>query len=279
MSRRGARPVNVTPNTRGRPFSEVEIDHARNVAVVNESFARRYLLGEDPIGRRLRLAGPGTGEPDAWLEIVGVVADVVNGGALQLPIDPEVWMPYTIAGSAPDALLVRTSQDPGTIANAVRQEVWRTDAGTALVNPGALHDLINQQLYTAPRFGLLVMMIFGGIGLILVTVGVYSVLAYSTTQKTHEIGVRMALGAERSAALGMVVRTGLRLVMAGVAAGIGVSLVLVRLLETQLAGMTAYDPATLAATVALLTVTAAIACWIPARRAARVDPLVALRHQ
>jgi putative ABC transport system permease protein len=112
-----------------------------------------------------------------------------------------------------------------------------------------------------------------------VTVGVYSVLAYSTTQKTHEIGVRMALGAERSAVLGMVVRTGLRLVMAGVAAGIGVSLVLVRLLETQLAGMTAYDPATLAVTTALLTMTAAIACWIPARRAARVDPLVALRHE
>jgi putative ABC transport system permease protein len=246
---------------------------------VNETLARRYLPGEDPIGRRLRLAGPGTAEPDAWLEIVGVVADVVNGGALQLPIDPEVWMPYTIAGSAPDALLVRTSQDPGTIANAVRQEVWRSDAGTALVTPGALDDLINQQLYTAPRFGLVVMMIFGGIGLILVTVGVYSVLAYSTTQKTHEIGVRMALGAERSAVLGMVVRTGLRLVMAGVAAGIGVSLVLVRLLETQLAGVTAYDPATLAVTTALLTMTAAIACWIPARRAARVDPLVALRHE
>ncbi len=120
---------------------------------------------------------------------------------------------------------------------------------------------------------------FGCIGLILVTVGVYSVLAYSTTQKTHEIGIRMALGAERSAVLGMVVRAGLRLVMAGVAVGIGVSLVLVRFIETQLAGMTAYDPATLAATTALLTMTAAIACWIPARRAARVDPLVALRSE
>ena len=216
---------------------------------------------------------------DAWFDIVGVVADVINSGGLQVPIDPEVWMPYTIAGSAPDALMVRTSQDPGTITNAVRQEVWRTDSGVALFSPGPLNDLISEQLYTAPRFGFLVMTIFGCIGLILVTVGVYSVLAYSTTQKTHEIGIRMALGAERSAVLGMVVRAGLRLVLAGVAVGIGVSLVLVRFIETQLAGMTAYDPVTLAATTALLTMTAAIACWIPARRAARVDPLVALRYE
>ena len=104
-------------------------------------------------------------------------------------------------------------------------------------------------------------------------------MAYATTQKTHEIGVRMALGAERAAVLGMVVRAGLRLVMAGAAVGIGVSLVLVRFMETQLAGVTAYDPATLAATTALLRMTAAVAFWIPARRAARVDPLVALRHE
>ena len=176
-----------------------------------------------------------------------------NSGGLQLPINPEVWMPYTIAGSAPDALIVQTSQEPGTIANAVRQEVWRTDSGVALFSPGPLNALISEQLYTAPRFGFLVMTIFGAVGLILVTVGVYSVLAYSTTQKTHEIGVRMALGAERSAVLGMVVRAGLRSVLAGVAVGIGVSLVLVRFIETQLAGMTAYDPATLAATTALLS--------------------------
>jgi putative ABC transport system permease protein len=268
--------------TRGRPFSEAEIDRARHVAVVNETFVRRYLPGEDPIGRRLRLAGPGTAAGpghDAWFDIVGVVADVFNSGGLQLPTNPEVWMPYTIAGSAPDALIVHTSQEPGTIANAVRQEVWRTDSGVALSGPGPLNDLISEQLYTAPRFGFAVMTSFGAVGLILVTVGVYSVLAYATTQKTHEIGVRMALGAERSAVLGMVVRAGLRLVMAGVVVGIGVSLVLARFLETQLAGMTAYDPTTLAATTALLMMTAAIACWIPARKAARVDPLIALRHQ
>jgi putative ABC transport system permease protein len=208
------------------------------------------------------------------------VADVrnVRNQGLHGPVEPEVWVPYTIAGSNA-RVLVRSSQDAGAIANAVRHEVWATDSGVALVIPGTLQDYLNENLYTAPRFGFLVMTMFGCIGLILVTVGDYSVLAYSTTQRTHEIGIRMALGAEGSAVLGMVVRAGLRLVAAGVAVGIAVSLVLVRVIETQLAGATAQDPATLAATTLLLTITAAIACWIPARRAARVDPLVALRHE
>ena len=163
--------------------------------------------------------------------------------------------------------------------NAVRQAVWATDSGVALAYPGALEDHFNERLYAGPRFGFLLMTIFGCIGLILVTVGVYSVLAYSTAQKTHEIGIRMALGAEGANVLGMVVKTGLRLVVAGMAIGLGVSLALGRLIATQLVGVKAYDPLTLAATVTLLTITAAIACWIPARRAARVDPMVALRYE
>ena len=115
--------------------------------------------------------------------------------------------------------------------------------------------------------------------LILVTVGVYSVLAYSTTRKTHEIGIRMALGVERGDVLGTVVRSGLRLVLVGIAIGVAISMVLGRVIGTQLVGVSVYDPETLAATTLLLTMTAAIACWIPARRAARVDPMVALRYQ
>ncbi len=176
-------------------------------------------------------------------------------------------------------LIVRTAQDPPTLTNAVRREVSATDAGVPLINPGRLADFADQGMYAGPRFGFLLMTVFGCVGLILVTVGVYSVLAYSTTQKTHEIGIRMALGAQGTDVLRMVVRTGLRLVVAGIAIGIGMSLALGRTIGTQLVSVTAYDPPTLAATTLLLTVTAAIACWMPARRAARVDPMIALRYE
>ena len=176
-------------------------------------------------------------------------------------------------------LIVRTSQDPATLTNAVRREVSATDPGVPLIRPGRLEDFISQQLYAGPRFGFLLMTVFGCVGLILVTVGVYSVLAYSTTEKTHEIGIRMALGAKGTDVLGMIVRSGLRPVVAGIAIGLAMSTLLGRVLGTQLVGVTAYDPRTLATAAVLLTTTAAIACWIPARRAARVDPLVALRYE
>jgi putative ABC transport system permease protein len=263
----------------GRAFTAADVNDARKVAVVNEKFVRRYLNNENPIGRRVRLLGT-LADPvhDVWFEIVGVVADVTNHG-LQVPIDPEVWLPYTVTESGIHVLMVRTSQDPGTMMNAVRQAVWATDSGVALAYSGTLEDHLNERLYAGPRLGFVLMAIFGSIGLILVTVGVYSVLAYSTAQKTHEIGIRMALGAEGANVLGMVVRTGLRLVAAGIAIGIALSLVLGRMVGTQLVGVTAYDPLTLASTTLLMTITAAMACWIPARRAARVDPMVALRYE
>jgi putative ABC transport system permease protein len=214
-----------------------------------------------------------------WFEIVGVVGDVVNSRGLQVPTESEVWLPYTVAGASPRVLMVRTSQDPASIVNAVRREVWATDSSAALMGQGPLEELLNERLYSAPRFSFLLMTLFGCIGLILVAVGVYGVLAYATTQKTHEIGVRMALGAKSTDALGLVVKAGLRLVLAGIAIGIPVSLALGRVIGTQLTGVTAYDPITLAATTLLLTMTAAVACWIPARRAARVDPMIALRYE
>jgi putative ABC transport system permease protein len=208
-----------------------------------------------------------------------VVADVTNQG-LQVPVEPELWVPYTVTGSGAQVLLVRARQTPTALMNDVRQAVWATDAGVALAFPGALEDSISQRLYAGPRFAFLLMTIFGCLGLILVTVGVYSVLAYATARKTHEIGIRMALGAERAAVLGLVIRAGLRLVTAGVAIGLIVSLLLGRAIEAELSrGVKPYDPATLVGTTLLLMGTGALACWIPARRAARVDPMVALRYE
>jgi putative ABC transport system permease protein len=278
------------PLERGRAFTETEIHDARKVAVVNRKFVSTYLSGEDPIGRRVKLTelesdADALHEPS--FEIVGVVDDVANQGApgygrggLQAPIEPQVWVPYTVSGSGTQYLVVRSAQMPMALMNQVQQAVWATDPGVALAYPDALEHAISEGLYAGPRFALLLMIIFGGVGLILVTVGVYSVLAYTTAQKTHEIGIRMALGAERANVLRLVIVGGLRLVLAGVAVGLVVSLLLGRAVAAELwPGVKTYDPATLASTVLLLLATGVLACWIPARRAARVDPMVALRYE
>jgi putative ABC transport system permease protein len=266
----------------GRSFNETEINDARKVAVVNETFVSRYLRGENPMGHRVKLPVLETlADPvhEPWFEIIGVIADVTNNG-LQAPVEPGVWVPYTVTASGAQALLVRTQQGPMSMMNDVRQAVWATDAGVALAFPGTLEDRISQRLYAGPRFGFLLMTIFGCLGLILVTIGVYSVLAYATTRKTHEIGIRMALGAERAGVLCSVIKEGLRLVMVGIAIGLLISLVLGRAIEGELSrGVRPYDPLTLLGTTLLLVATGAIACWIPARRAARVDPMVALRYE
>ena len=278
------------PFQMGRAFTEEEISDARKLAVVNQTFVSTYLRGEDPIGHRVKLARlESQVDPvrEPWFEIVGVVADVANQGAptygrggLQASVEPEVWVPYTVTGSGVQTLLVRSQQTPMALMHDVRQAVWATDSGVALVYPNALEDFISQQLYAGPRFAVLLMIIFGCVGLILVTVGVYSVLAYATARKTHEIGIRMALGAKRADVLCSVIAAGLRLVAAGVAIGLFVSQLLGRAIEGVLwRGVKAYDPATLAGMTLLLLATGALACWIPARRAVRVDPMVALRYE
>jgi putative ABC transport system permease protein len=270
------------PFKAGRAFTETEIHDARKLAVVNETFVSSYLRGEDPFGRRVYLAGLETlADPvrEPWFEIVGVVADVTNNG-LQGAVQPQVWVPYTVTGSEVQALLVRSQQTPMALMNDVRQAVWATDPGVALAFPNALEDRISEQLYAGPRFGFLLMTIFGCLGLALVTIGVYSVLAYATARKTHEIGIRMALGAERAEILRSVIKAGLRLVTSGVAIGLIVSLLLGRAIQAELSrDVKPYDPLTLAGTTLLLVATGALACWIPARRAARVDPMVALRYE
>lgn len=265
----------------GRTFTEGEVAGARKLAVVNQTFVKKYLPGENPIGRQVRIASLADFEdkvPDPTFEIIGVVADARNHG-LQDPAGPEIWIPYTVTGSAFRGILVRTAQEPLSMLKAVRHEVWATDSNVALTLTGTLEGYISQFSYAGPRFGFMLMIIFGTIGLILVTIGVYSVLSYTTARRTQEIGIRMALGAQGADVLGMVIRMGLRLVAIGVIVGLIVSLALSRILATQLWGVSAYDPWTLTCVPIVLLMTGFLACWLPARRAARVDPLVALRYE
>jgi putative ABC transport system permease protein len=265
----------------GRSFTEAEVEGKRKLAVVNQTFVKKYLPGENPIGRQVRIAQLSEFDDkvaDPMFEIIGLVADAKNRG-LQDPPEPEIWVPYTVTGSAFRGILVRTAQEPLSLLNAVRHEVWVTDPNVALTFTGTLEGYISQFSYAGPRFGFLLMSIFGSIGLILVTIGVYSVLSYTIARRTQEIGIRMALGAQSSDVLGMVVRLGLRLVAIGVALGLLTSVALGRILSTQLWGISAYDPWTLACVPALLLLTGFLACWLPAGRAARMDPMIALRYE
>jgi len=265
----------------GRNFTEAEVTGARKLAVVNQTFVKKYLGTENPIGRQVKIAqladfDDAVKEP--IFEIIGLVADAKNRG-LQDPPEPEIWVPFTVTGSAFRGILVRTAKEPMAMMNAVEHEIWATDRNVALAFTGTLEGYISQFSYAGPRFGFFLMTIFGSIGLLLVTIGVYSVLAYTTARRTHEIGIRMALGAEGSDVQGMVIRMGLRLVGIGVAIGLIVSLAIGRVIATQLWGVSAYDPWTLVCVPALLLITGIVACWLPARRAASVDPLVALRYE
>jgi putative ABC transport system permease protein len=265
----------------GRGFTEAEVAGAHKLAVVNQTFVKKYLGNENPIGKQVRIVQLASFEDavrDPTFEIIGLVADVKNQG-LQDSITPEIWVPYTVTGSAFRGILVRTAAEPLAMLNTVQHEIWTTDNNVALTFTGTLEGYISQFSYAGPRFGFLLMGIFAGVGLALVIVGVYSVLAYATSCRTQEIGIRMTLGARSSDVLGMVLRMGLRLVGFGVGLGLVASIALGRVLGTQLWGVSAYDPWTLVCVPVILLVTGAAACWVPARRAAGVDPLVALRYE
>jgi predicted permease len=265
----------------GRPFTEAEVEGARQLAVVNQTFVDKYLRGENPLGRSVRLAELATFPDrveDPSFEIIGVVADLKNQG-LQEPIQPEAWIPYTMTGAGERGILVRTAQEPLALLDSVRREIWATDRNVALTLTGSLEGFISEFSYAGPRFGFLLMSLFAGVGLVLVTIGVYSVLSYATARQTHEIGIRMAIGAEQEHVLKMVLSSGARLVGLGIVLGLGASLGLTRLISSQLWGVSASDPATLAAVVVLILTTGLVACWLPARRATQVDPVVALRHE
>jgi predicted permease len=265
----------------GRSFTEAEVSKARRLAVVNQTFVRKFFQKDNPIGQKVRLSELTSfpdSVPDPWFEVVGVVADVKNQG-LQDPVLPEVWIPYTITGSALRGILVRTSGEPMSMLNSVRREVWATDSGVAVTLTGTLEHFINSLSYSQPRFGFLLLAIFAAIGLVLVITGVYGLLAFITVSRTREIGVRMALGAQAPDILRLVVWQAGRVALTGIAIGLVSSIALTRLLTGLLFRVRPTDPITYASVAGLLLCVALAASYIPAHRATHFDPVAALRHE
>lgn len=265
----------------GRTFSAAEITDARKVAVVNQALVNRYFGGDSPIGGRIRLktleALPGDDRmDDAMFEVIGVVADARNRGLVE-PARPEAFIPYTITGGFPRALVVRAHANPETLITSIRRQVWAIDPGVAMTDVGTLRWYLGQFSYAEPRFSLVLLGTFALVGLVLVAGGVYGVIAYTVSRQTRDIGIRMALGAKPGEVLWMVSSMGLRLITAGLIAGAVASLAVAQVLAGQLTHVSPHDPMTFIVVAAVMLLVGIVACYIPARRAASIDPLVALR--
>jgi len=265
----------------GRLLTESDVESARHVAVVNQTLARKYFANEDPVGRSLKFNFLDTipdAPHDAYFEIIGVIADAKNRG-LQDPPQPEAFLPYGITGSFERGVLVRTSVEPMSLLMSVRREIWSVDRGVALTLTDTLENYLRRFSYSQPRFGLIVFGAFAVMGLVLVAIGIFSVMAYTVGLQTREIGIRMALGAQRASVLRMILRRSALLIALGIGAGELASFGLTRLVQSQIWGVSAHDPVTFGAVLALLVTVGIAASLVPARRATQVDPLVALRYE
>jgi putative ABC transport system permease protein len=261
------------PLLRGRAFTERDREKAPMVAMVDEAFVKRHFPNEEPIGRGIDI-GNGT---DGFYEIVGVVGSVHYAGLDANPL-PTMYVPYPQDVFSTMWVVARSEGDPAQISSAARQAVREVDPGLPAYSLSPLENIVTESV-AERRFSMLLLGLFAMIALFLAAVGLYGVVAYTVSQRTQEIGVRLAIGAQRSDVLGLVVGGGLKLALAGVAIGLVAAMALARLLEKMLFEVSPSDPASYLATSLVLLAVAAIACYIPARRATRVDPIVALRQE
>jgi predicted permease len=257
------------PLLKGRAFSEEDTPRSPATILINETLARRFFPGEDPIGKRLITMG----SPHV---IAGVVGDA-RQGALYLPPSPEIYFPNTqIAFGQQVSLVVRTNVDPASLGDAVRRAAQSVNPDAPVFRVRTMREVIAGSV-AQERFNTILMALFAVVAMLLAAVGLYGVMAYNVTQRAREIGIRIALGAQNADVLRLVISQGLRLVALGVALGLVAALALTRLMKKLLFEAPATDPAPYAVVALLLTLVALLACWIPARRAAKVDPMIALR--
>ena len=260
------------PLKRGRSFNDFDKNETTPVSVINEAMARHFWPDQDPIGKRFHFFG----DPKL-LEVVGIVGDTVIN---QIGEDPQplAYLPLTQDYAPAATLQVRTSGDPRAVIATVRSQIQALDHNLAITNVQTIEEVLDQGLW-APRMAAALLTLFGGLALILAAIGVYGVLSYSVNQQTREIGIRMALGATPTEVLRWVIGQGLRLAGTGVLVGVVAGLGLMHFVGSLLFGVSTYDPETFATVTLVLGLIALLACYLPARRATKVNPLLALRNE
>ena len=258
----------------GRWFDERDTASAQKVMVINETMAKRHWPGQDPLGKRVTMkdwGDPLTGE------IVGVVGDVKANG-LESESRSMIYWPYTQFPTGFNRIVIRTEGDPSSVIAAVKRQVWSIDSGQPIADIKTMDQVLSSSV-AQPRFNMALLGGFAMAALALAAVGIYGVISYSVTQRTREIGIRMALGAERRDIVGLIMRQGIALTVAGLAAGLAGAAALTRLMSSLLFEVSATDLPTFAGVSLLLSAVAMLACYVPARRAMKVDPMVALRYE
>jgi putative ABC transport system permease protein len=265
------------PLLRGRTFTDADNEHAPLVALVNEKLARQFWPKVDPIGKRFMWDHPLPNKTPTWVTVVGVVADTKLYG-LANPARLEVYDPFWQDVNDDMNLLVRSNLDPAAMLSEIRRAVASVDKDQAIFAISTMDQLRSESMATQ-RLTLVLLGLFSGLALTLAAIGIYGVLSYSVAQRTHEIGVRMALGAQHLGVLRLVLSQAGKMALLGIIIGLAASLALSRLMASLLFGVSASDPLTFAAVGVILFVVAMLACYIPARGATRVDPVVALRHE
>ncbi len=261
---------------KGRAIGEEDTVDSSKIALINKTMAAQLWPNQDPLGKRIRFPGSEK-NPQPWRTVVGIVSDVAQY-ALDKKPPMQIYLPHAQFPTSFNSIVVKTEGDPTAMTNQVRREILAVDKDQAVFNVTTL-DQLRAESILIRRFFMLLLLVFAGLALILAAVGIYGVMSYVASQRTHEIGIRMALGAQASDVLKLLIGSGMVLALIGVVAGLAGAFALTRVMAGLLFGVSATDAVTFISVSAGLIAIALLACYIPARRATKVDPLVALRYE